>query len=639
MNYGLKDVEIKLKSFEHGTNESDNPTDVGRRYLGRYPRYQCIDSSNAILSLNKRRPAMKSINSAIESTIEGMHFYIEYDGDESLLVVSGGKIYSCNTSTGVLTELYDLTGSGNAKFLTAIDKCFVCNSTSVAKVEGSDAYRVNITPPSGATAAAKAGGSLALGVYKIYIGYARKVGGVNSLYSIGEAVANVTLSGGNQTVTFSVPNSSDPQVNNKVIWMTDYDGDVWYFYYETNDNTTVTFDITSTGGKNSALLYSVIAQNNLSPEAFEDMTFLDNRIFGKVSNIIYYSKQAGNVYDLECFPASNTIELPYYIVSLFTLDGNLYANCIGNIIKIQNGDPNSRLIEIYGKAHKGIRHYFKYPNTVVSFSGYVIGLTQDGFRIFNKDTVLQTDVSRDIRKTVNKIYSGSSVGKNPHSFIVRDNNRTEYHTGYLNTTNGTDLNNSCVILNLDTLNIGSNDSITAAWEKWSNGFDFAAIDNHGLNSYYGQSYSGKSVIYKKRTDEMIDLNIYINDIFTVESIPELKIKTPYFVASLHGNVDWRQIRVLGNYSATFIIEAKAARSEFNSSEIQFSKSGTGFILDVSRLDVDYLQDVFPIHSKFGIPRKVKGTLLWLEVTQTTADRDFQLIELDIDGILKKGRRS
>jgi len=48
------------------------------------------------------------------------------------------------------------------------------NGTKMVKYDGTNAYQVGIAAPSAGSAAAAAGGSLAAGVYQIYIGYARQ---------------------------------------------------------------------------------------------------------------------------------------------------------------------------------------------------------------------------------------------------------------------------------------------------------------------------------------------------------------------------------------------------------------------------------------------------------------------------------
>ena len=148
---------------------------------------------------------------------------------------------------------------------------------------------MGIVAPSGASAVAHAGGSLALGDYKVYVSYCRTVGGVNRLYSVGESLGTVTLAGGNQTIRITLANSADTQVNNKVVWMTDADGSVVYFYHETGDNTTTTIDVTSDTNKNSALLYSTVALNNDVPPNIEWIFAHNNRLIGSIDNVVYYN--------------------------------------------------------------------------------------------------------------------------------------------------------------------------------------------------------------------------------------------------------------------------------------------------------------------------------------------------------------
>ena len=113
--------------------------------------------------------------------LKGLHIYERLAGTETLLLVSGGKLYSVNETNGAITELYNLTGTGEAWFANAYDNCYVCNGTKVVKVEGTTAYQVGLTAPTGASVAAVAGGTLPDGDYNVYVSYARKVSGANVL--------------------------------------------------------------------------------------------------------------------------------------------------------------------------------------------------------------------------------------------------------------------------------------------------------------------------------------------------------------------------------------------------------------------------------------------------------------------------
>jgi hypothetical protein len=634
MSYKVGESKIKIRSFEHGLNNNDRPTDIGERYTARYPKYQCIDTINMILSNMTRKKGSEGLKYDISGTIEGMAFYPQESGDNTLLMVSGGKLYSVNTSTGALTELYNLTGSDEANFVTAYNKCFVCNGAEVVKVEGSNCYLLGIAPPSSGSTGAVSGGSLPDGTYKIIVGYARKVGGVNVLYSVGVAVSDVVIASPNSTAQILLANSSDPQVNNKIIWMTDAgSSSPYYFYHETDDNTTTVINVTSNSNKNSSLIYSSQAQNNLRPEAFEDITFLNNKIFGKIGKTIYYSKQAGTQYALECFPEANTFDLPHYIVSLFTYDDNLYANCINQIVKIPNGDPGQRRVEIYGKTFSGGRLYFKYPRTVINFSDYIIGLTQDGVRKFYNDKMISIDISKDVKPDITHAYNGSSSTVKPSALLLRQNDRTEYHLSYAKTSVGTDLNNMTLVLNLDTLSLDTdrNTAIVSAWEKYDTGFDFGAVAPDGSTVFFGQSKSGKSVIYEPKDTEVTDENIYVGDTFTESRDSESYVVSPYFVKDIRGLIRWIQIHASARQTADYVITVRTLREKTYSFDVTFQGSDGGFVLGVSMLGVDALSGLYPMFGRHGLPRVLNGKIVWVEIKQSEPDSEFQFIETVIEG--------
>ena len=184
-----KIVIADMSNVGGGTNTDDDMIKIKKD--------QVQASLNAKLFKNGvfRRPGTEAGDAVLSTNARGMFIYRQLDGTETKLLVSNGKLYSTPSNLDTVTELYNLTGTGQAYFVNSLDKCFVCNGTEVVKVEGNNCYQVGLSPPSGVSAAEAAGGTIPDGTYTVYACYARLDGGSSVLYSVGENIGNVILSG------------------------------------------------------------------------------------------------------------------------------------------------------------------------------------------------------------------------------------------------------------------------------------------------------------------------------------------------------------------------------------------------------------------------------------------------------------
>jgi hypothetical protein len=635
------DIQLSCSNFSEGLNTAEKTVDVGYAYLTAVGirkasrvtegQLQCVDCLNVMLHNNKRRPTVKAINYAVAGRIRGLGTYRRYDGTDTLLVTVANILYSVNKTTGALTQIYNFGTAGETYFLTWLDKAWVLVSgVGLYKVEGGTGYPVGIAAPSGCTAKAAAGGSLAAGVYKIYVGYARKVGGSNVLYSSGEALANITLGGGNGSIAFTIPNSSDPQVNNKVVWMTDADGATYYYYGETGDNMTTTLTISSTASKSTALIYNVQAALNLVPGAYTHFCMHARRLWGCLDNTVYYSLQEGNVYDYERWDTqTNYIVFPAKVYGVFSLGSDLIISTAAGMIVQPDGDPTAAYV-----LHEG--HYFKYPNTVCEYKGMLIGLTDDGVRVFDGQTMSE-ELSRDVKPEMDTLYTGYTTNNIPAAVVFRREDRSEYHLVYHDATVSRGQNNRRLVLNLDRLVMGENNVWSRApWEKWSNAANYMTVDANEL-MYCAQAHDDASVIYKDRTDRCRDENIYLSDTLTAASVPETKIRSGTFVFDLRGTVFWEQVRVLAQLLANMTVKIKIVDAASAATSNTITPVLAGFQLNVDRLGVDRLAPEIPTLRKTGIPRNVRGAAAYIEIGQTAEDQSWQLLELVMYGRLTRSR--
>ena len=633
-----KRVDVDFSDMGGGINTTDKPVDVRK------------DQATIGLNVKFRKrgfdrvPGFRGLNATPQFSkyIKGLHVYEKLDESEILLSMSGGKIYNTSTADSTLAELFEPTGTGEAWFANARGKCFVCNGTKMIKVESSTvAYQVGIDPPSGNSAAAQAGGSLAAGAYKVIAGYARNVAGSPVLYSRGEDLGTVTLSGGNGTVRVTLANSSDAQVNNKVIWMTDAAGTVYYFYAETNDNSTTTIDITDTSERNVFLNYTVDASLNYVPGAAEYIIFAGNRIFYTISNELYWSLEAsGSVYDLEKFYTTGVgrkITYPFKITGMFNIGKDLYLNTEGGIIKLPQADP-------FSKYDLRSMQHFKFPGTIIVYEGIAYGFTQNGLEKFDGNNFFAFNqvpfsFSKDLKNEFNKMNAAFNDDHMPRGWIHRRADRTEYHVSFRDGSISNTVNNRHFVLNIDDIAIFESDSFKVPWEEWEGGVShFAELKDGTL--FYAQSKVDSGLIYKESAGEKDDryvfnkTGVYLSDLTNKKMI----VKSRTHIENLLGVTWWNKVHVLCQnrkpFKVTVYIDEKTGvltSKTFTATDTNISRFGHARF-GRSRFSVNK-----PQLQKEPLDRKIKGSMMYIEIEQTDNDTAFQLFNVIITGILKTTR--
>ena len=441
---------------------------------------------------------------AIADYLRGLYNSEEISGTYHLFGMWGGSLYEITPSTGAVSAaLFSPTGTGELWGATHWGKFYATNGTASFKIEGSTGYRTGIVPPAAGSSSAAAGGTLPDGVYKIKLGYARKVGGLNVLYSQGYDLGNVTLGGGNNTISISgFLNSADQQVNNKVVWMTLADGETYYFFYETGNNTTTAFTIASDSAYENAILYDQFGAPSGLPPVMTGLIVFDNRIFGYSGNYLYYSLKSTVSYDLERFPALNKIEYPYQITGLFTMGKFLYINTASNGVIIQAVDDlGSRFEHIEEKTS------FKYMRTVVDWNGGKLGLTRDGLEFFDGEKFVKFDYAYNIRSVIQSMYASADSNYQPCACVVSRSNRMEYHLSFRDTAIGSLNNNRTYVLNLSQTFYQDNLNFKTPWEMINRGFNYSARSSSG-QWFFGQSYEASSTIYKETALHSTQQGIY-----------------------------------------------------------------------------------------------------------------------------------
>jgi hypothetical protein len=576
-----------------------------------------------------RRPGSEAGDAVLATNGRGMHVYDKIDGTELILFMSAGKLYSTPTNLDSKTELFDLTGTGKASFANYLDKCWVCNGTENVKVEGTTAYQIGISPPSGVGAAASAGGTIPDGTYAVYACYARNVGGVPVLFSVGESVGNVVLGGGDNTILItSFANSSDGQVGNKVIFLTEPAGST-VFYHETNNNTTTTFNITSQANRDTTTVYSEVAEENTRTSAFEHIIAFDGSIYGSVANVLYRSiKSTTNVYDLERFVSS--LVLPFDINGMFQLGEHLYLNTTGGIIVLPYGDINTQWDKLTDD-------YFFDINTVAEIpSRGVVGVTHQNVRIFNGEKFLSHDISEDVKNEIENIYT-TTTSFSPFGFVVRGERRLEYHLSYNDSSLGATSNNVHLVLNVDKIQLLPNSEVIAPWEMWSNGFNYAATDKSQV-AYFLQDHT-TPILYKLNKNNTYDNGIYLNDgsLGTSSTAVVLTVTYRAHMENSFTYVRWFLLRMIAKVVTSVNVYLYIRESITGANEAKEIAPGGGSSVwspsddDELVWDEGYWGTDELTMASAKTKDNMKGYIMYLKMVQSANDPNFHVLQLEAQG--------
>jgi hypothetical protein len=631
---------ISFSDFTGGVNINDHAISLNQN--------QIADCMNAILLKRgfKRYPGTVNLTAkdACSDYFRGMFHSSNITGTNFLYEVHGGKVYSVDKTTGSLTELYDMTGQGEAWGSVSHGKLFLCNGSKVIKIEGNTAYQVGITPPTGVTATgSNTGGTLPNGVYKIFAGYARRSSGTDVLYSKGQSITDVTISGSNvgKIVIANFANSSDLQVGNKVIWMTLANGVTYYLFDSTGDNSTTTWEITSTSTYNNAITYDAYAMNNDLPGAFTFLFIMDKRIFGVIDNIVYYSLKGATEYDLERFPTKNNITYPYRITGLFSCGGHLCINTAENGVIIQ---PNADITAKF--EHIEQITSFRYIRTVANWNGNKIGMTSDRIGLFRSDTLKfdPFDYGINIKPVLQRVWVNDDSNHRPCGVVFRRENRNEYQLSIMDSLVNDKNNNRTYVLNLSRTIFQDIDNYNTPWEIIGRGFNYAVVDTANT-LFMAQSFEGSSTIYKELAQHSTEIGIYKDAGTYLDTATDMLmyIKTRTVTKNMFTKMIIENIRALFKSSkiSNLLITVEDDPAKLITQDTTASAFGQTLWDDFNWADTDGDEPIWSAENLMQFEYKgdmgVFGYSWSLKFSQTSDDIDLIIAQFDVKVTNETGR--
>jgi hypothetical protein len=519
--------------------------------------------------------------------------------------------------------------------VNAAGKLWIVNGVDFVKVENDlSVYRVQLEAPASGSVVAVSGGALADGVYDVYSAYARVNNNGQYLYSLPLSLGTVTLGSGNNMVTVTIPDSTDSQVNRKIVFMTDVGGSVPYFYAE-GMAIVATIDVSDTSGRNDDIQMSTYsAANQILPINPNSIYYFNERLYVWVKNTrtLYWSVKNNNLFDLERYYVENFREIGLSINSIFNVGADLFINCIGNgTLKIPLGDLSSSFQYINRnlwfldcKTPEG-------KSNVVFHKGLAFGLTNDGFRFFDGSSFSE-DLSFHIKPDVDNIYRGGTGDYLPCAIVNRrSGKRTEYRFSYRNLNYGSLGNNDQRIFNLDYYFDPVQSRKT--WECWENGFSGMVVIN---NAWYGsQSYPDGAQIVSE--SGVSDINCYdrTGTFQTVLFKKQLYQLSKTVIDDLDAITVWGPVYALANSIGT--ITGNVIVFDLNYRKFAFSILGappsTGVLpSDISGLGLPIpfvMNPQYPVGSCDPISFECRGNSVSIEISQIEDDIEFFLYKLQL----------
>lgn len=607
-----------------------------------FPKHALADNqvANTLNSVHEplgasRAPGYKgeAATAQYANTSKGMFTYIKNDGTEVKIVVAGGIIYRDPDDGTAPVQIGTITGTGECYGINAGGKFWLVNGTSFVKIENDlSVYRVQIVAPATASMAAIAG-SLPEGAYEVYAAYARVDSAGRFLYSLPFSLGTHTV-GTSEGIRVTIPDSADPQVTHKVVFMTEADGAVPYYFGKVT-NATAYIDIINQDDENSTILLSTVSESNqilpITPDAI--YTF-DDRIYVWDINTqtIYWSLKTDiNPFDLERFLPENFRTLAHSINAVFSVGENLYFNHLGNGVSVATGGDMSSVIK---RVQKDL--WFldcrtpEGKSNVCHHKGLAIGLTNDGFRFFN-GTEFSEDLSFHIKPDIDTVYRGVS-GTLPCAIVNRRRGkRTEYRFSYRNQSYSSPENNDQKVFNLDFYFDPVQSKKT--WECWENGFHSMVIYN---SSWYGiqNGVSDAQVVYEDRT---ADINCYDRNgnFNSTRFLKQWYIDSRTFIDDLDGIDVWGQVYALANGISNIagnisLLDTNMSKFAFTVQTVQpttailpSESSGQGLPLPF------ILAPQYPVSSTDPMPFACKSNTVSIELSQVADDPDFFLYRLEL----------
>jgi hypothetical protein len=327
---------------------------------------------------------------------------------------------------------------------------------------------------------------------------------------------------------------------------------------------------------------------------------------------------------LEIFDPSNYILAPAKCTGIFSVGQNLYINTLDGIMILPGADPNAITYVIEPRWH------FANMRTVCRWNNGVIGLTNDGVRLFDGDKFTNFDLAYPIKSKVERIYSASPDFL-PCAYIYRRGFRNEYHLLWQDTNSSDTVNNTHAILNLDSMYFNSPVDNSLAWDFQPVSGNYAAVNRSNNQVFIGQSHENDSRIYMESSYTDQNNNVYDSTgaLLTVDTSYPALLRTRVYLPNMNGTCWLKRLYLLAvtqmGYNVKITIYDKRGRV---SADMPVPLNNTA---DAKYDDASYVYDtaIYPYDDTdvviVKLPDGLRGKSFFIDIYQTQNDPNFQLM--------------
>jgi hypothetical protein len=587
----------KIKSFTNGISYKSG--DIGEKLF---------DASNLILSQGKLVPrnGLRKFNSAsFSESPQSLSFYLKYDGTTRSIIAKCGTVIKAASTDGVFSDIK--TGLTSTTLHDAVTingrHIIACGSDGLFSYDGTTFADLGVAAPTAPTAVKAAGGSLAVKTYVVAVTYYCQTTGFET--NTGTDSVQVAVSGSDLTIAVTaIPVSTHPLVTHKRVYLKNVTDSGSYLLVSEITNATTTLNITAnpsaaaespttgndvplSGGAKYLAIYNGCLVSAGNPTYPSDVFFSnpDEPDGWSTSNSLVHAKGNGPITGLATANV-NLSDVSSYLVIFKRSSLTIYYQGI-------NGPQYDSEVYIPGVgcvSHKTIRIK----------DGNIFFLSDHGWRVISQAKLLKNTLGKGDIDDIFKVNGWTySVNKSNLSdaFSVYYSELDSYMTWV---AEGANTNfNKCYSYGMTDdqfMPLLFNNCTCACSGQDNNGDEVVYIGRSDRNIY---SYSIRNPGYDDTTSDgfVLDVNKLDEDVLRGDGTSSIPWNVTF---NWQPNEDLDATFNFRNFFLEAISDATSSSVDVVAN-INFSRSASylysvnlyaieGFILDVSRLDIDVLAD-------------------------------------------------
>ena len=618
----------RWKRFDYPVSYRENEEDVFRDARNVYSNQGVLETRNGVSRDN---------TTAYSGAPQSLSFFKDNSENRYLLVKDGTILYKHNTSGAHTSIKTGLTSGNKHRGLTMSDRHFIsCHGDGLFQYDGTTVTQLGQAAPAAASVAVAAGGSLTDSTYAVGIAFYDSTNGFES--NVAES-SNVTTSGANKTIAVtSIPGTAaNANIDTVYIYLKDVTNNGSYLFIAEISLGTTTYNITAN------------ATSTQTPKT----TYNAPRSGGGKYMVAYGQKlaYAGNsTFPSDVFVSIANVPDAYDRADELNMSGNGPITGLG--VGYYNGSDQSPYLCMFKKNSIEIYTEVTGSPEQILISSEIGCIGHDTIQLINGDVYFMSTAGW------HQIRNGRLVRSKTGSLAIDQDRVSDVFTrdGYIYEINKTNYSNYFSVYYptlrqyLTFISEGSNSSVNKAYnfELDIGGFRTYAWDYLSFTSgVAGEDANGEDVIYLAGTGGYVYTHSINETVGTDVDADGNAVAIDAFALLFwmsHDDLDASAnfgpfiVRALESDTALTVKCWKDydLQSPVNQS-YDFSQAATGFILDISQLDIGTLGDGRTVVTYNG-EIHTTATSLFIGFYKSVAGESMSIIEAQLD-FSKNGNRN